>query len=63
MRSAALGLLFLPWMLSVAGVVLLILGHGTLGLACLVAGVILRVLLYVIARLNERSANRSAKPS
>jgi hypothetical protein len=59
--------LFLPLAvflaLEIAGIVLLIIGHRTLGLACVIAGLVLRVLMYVAARLHGRFANRNASPS
>jgi hypothetical protein len=62
-RNAAFGLVLAPVVVSVAGIAAIVLGHSTTGIALLVGGIVLRGILYVTARWQERSANRNAKPS
>jgi hypothetical protein len=48
--------LFLPLAISVAGLVLVFVGYRTAGLVCLVGGIVIRAVFYVVGRFQERSA-------
>jgi len=58
-RKAALSVLFVPVVLSFAGLVLLLIGYRTAGYVLLVGGIVVRVVFYFVARFQERSAKRS----
>jgi hypothetical protein len=61
---AVVGLLYLPIALTVAGVALFYLGHHTASYACLFAGIALRLLTMLGAKIWARRSDRHfANPS